>query len=194
MDASLYFPTEDETSFDNVQHISRSRPNSLKIYGSYVHTPRASKEESSSRKYSSASRYDRALSQEAPDSSSRRRKASIYCEDPPEVLSSSSAREESVSRQASFSRASSVLPDLETQDDDVVDVVTKLPVRNRTSHGVGQYDLERAATWAMIGSNKQEDDVKQHVSGVITPKQSVTETVTTKPSSVSQEIDYKKVE
>ena len=27
-------------------------------------------------------------------------------------------------------------------------------MRNRQSHGVSQYDLERAATWAMIGSNK----------------------------------------
>ena len=156
--------------------ISRSRPNSLKVYSSNDSTLRkTSTKEEPARKYSpgsrheNCSRYDRALSQET-NPYTRLRKTSIYCEDPPEL-----SRENSVARQSS--RASSILPDLETAAEEDIDqseacddqerklstnqkadeTVTKLPVRNRTSHGVGQYDLERAATWALIGSNKPDD-------------------------------------
>ena len=31
----------------------------------------------------------------------------------------------------------------------------------RTSHGVGQYDLERASTWAMIGFGKPQSEVME---------------------------------
>lgn len=62
----------------------------------------------------------------------------------------------------------------------------------RTSHGVGQYDLERAATWALIGKNQPEQPQQQHQSSV-TPNN--TETVNDKVhcSDSSSEIDYKKV-
>ena len=60
------------------------------------------------------------------------------------------------SRESSVSRASSVLPHLEPGDE-TEEKIRRRPVRNRQSHGVSQYDLERAATWAMIGSNKSQE-------------------------------------
>ena len=63
----------------------------------------------------------------------------------------------------------------------------------RTSHGVGQYDLERAATWALIGKNQPEQPQPQHQSFETAANN--TETVNDKVqcSDSSSEIDYKKV-
>ena len=81
------------------------------------------------------------------------------------------------------SRASSVVPDPELGEN-IEEAVRTKPVRNRQSHGVSQYDLERAATWAMIGSNKsqaggEETERSQESTGPVI--------------SDSCQIDYKKV-
>ena len=47
---------------------------------------------------------------------------------------------------------------------------------------MGQYDLERAATWAMIGSHKHQDDTKHN-----------NIEVTDDNAHTNSEIDYKKV-
>ena len=86
------------------------------------------------------------------------------------------------SRDCSVSRASSEVPELEVGDLAEEKVRTK-PVRNRQSHGVSQFDLERAATWAMIGSNKSP--------GPLQP-QPVLESAVVENSETNQ-IDYKKV-
>ena len=81
------------------------------------------------------------------------------------------------------SRAASVLPDLELPGDDDLERVRTKPVRNRQSHGVSQYDLERAATWAMIGSNKS----------ITNDSKSEQEAIPVQMKNETSEIDYKKV-
>ena len=63
----------------------------------------------------------------------------------------------------------------------------------RTSHGVGQYDLERASTWAMIGSSTSKPEPEpgpgtqqQPAAPLQPPPQQVT--------SKEPEVDYKKVQ
>ena len=72
---------------------------------------------------------------------------------------------------SSEARASSVLPDLQGGEGDRT-------VRNRQSHGVSQYDLERAATWALIGSNKSQPPPSDQ---------------STSSQTQTSHIDYKKV-
>ena len=81
------------------------------------------------------------------------------------------------------SRAASVLPDLELPGEDDLERVRTKPVRNRQSHGVSQYDLERAATWAMIGSNKS----------ITNDSKSEQEAIPVQMKNETSEIDYKKV-
>ena len=96
------------------------------------------------------------------------------------------ARKSSVFGAPDRSRECSVGPDPELGDNIEEKIRTK-PVRNRQSHGVSQYDLERAATWAMIGSNKPQGAVE-------TPRgQKSTETVNTNSGNKESQIDYKKV-
>ena len=78
---------------------------------------------------------------------------------------------------SSVSRASSVLPDLQAGEEDQEGRVRE-PVRNRQSHGVSQYDLERAATWALIGSNKSQPPPSDQ---------------STSSQTQTSHIDYKKV-
>ena len=88
--------------------------------------------------------------------------------------------------EADRSRECSVGPDLEVGDNIEEKIRTK-PVRNRQSHGVSQYDLERAATWALIGSNKSQDTGgEQH-------GQESTSTVNSDGGNKDSQIDYKKV-
>ena len=91
------------------------------------------------------------------------------------------------SRECSVSRASSVVPELELADNIEEKVRTK-PVRNRQSHGVSQFDLERAATWAMIGSNKSQG------TGQTQPlQQSPVIEKSEGENNQTNQIDYKKV-
>ena len=94
------------------------------------------------------------------------------------------------SRECSVSRASSVVPDLELGETSEEKIRTK-PVRNRQSHGVSQYDLERAATWAMIGSNKSQGAGQTQPGLQSTGRESV-EAVRENQNQTNQ-IDYKKV-
>ena len=90
-------------------------------------------------------------------------------------------------------RASSVLPDLEvTEEADIDERISTKPVRNRQSHGVSQYDLERAATWAMIGSNKGPG--LNHRDGFQSDRKSGEESSHDDlTKNKTSEIDYKKV-
>ena len=60
----------------------------------------------------------------------------------------------------------------------------------RTSHGVGQYDLERASTWAMIGSSKPPEPGPGHQQPPAAPLQPSPPQV----GSKEPEVDYKKVQ
>ena len=139
VDASVYFQDADKSSsnFDDFSsNISRSRPNSVKYSVSHEENPyrkylgstynAASSSFASEGKYSA---HSRAASQEAPRSRAssvcrdsepqRRRKSSVWGEAP------------EVGVVTSASRASSVLPDLEDAEAELVETTTKRPVRNR---------------------------------------------------------------
>ena len=141
VDASVYFQDGDKSSsyFDDLSStISRSRPSSVKYSVSHEENPyrkysgstynAASSSFASEGKYSAHS-TSRAASQEAPRSRAssvvrdseppRRRKSSVWGEAP------------EVGVVTSASRASSVVPDLEDAEAEVVETMTKRPVRNR---------------------------------------------------------------
>ena len=101
------------------------------------------------------------------------------------LISRLRARKSSVFGAPDRSRECSVGPDLELVDN-VEEAIRTKPVRNRQSHGVSQYDLERAATWAMIGSNKSQDTGEPR-------GQESTGTVNTDGGNKDSQIDYKKV-
>ena len=63
----------------------------------------------------------------------------------------------------------------------------------RTSHGVGQYDLERASTWAMIGSTTSKPEPEPGPG----PQQPPAAPLQPQPAQVTSkepEVDYKKVQ
>ena len=60
----------------------------------------------------------------------------------------------------------------------------------RTSHGVGQYDLERASTWAMIGSSKPPEAEP----GPQQPSAAPLQPPPPQVGSKEPEVDYKKVQ
>ena len=62
----------------------------------------------------------------------------------------------------------------------------------RTSHGVGQYDLERASTWAMIGSSKPPE--AEPGPGPQQPPAAPPQPPPPQVGSKEPEVDYKKVQ
>ena len=64
----------------------------------------------------------------------------------------------------------------------------------RTSHGVGQYDLERASTWAMIGSSKPPEPGPGPGPGPQQPPAAPPQPPPPQVGSKEPEVDYKKVQ
>ena len=121
------------------------------------------------------------LSREEYKTRSKSVDASLYLEERPGGVRRSHSTEDGRERtvrnrdpphtHSSESRGTSVLPDLQGGEGDRT-------VRNRQSHGVSQYDLERAATWALIGSNKSQPPPSDQ---------------STSSQAQTSHIDYKKV-
>ena len=63
----------------------------------------------------------------------------------------------------------------------------------RTSHGVGQYDLERASTWAMIGSTTSKPEPEPGP-GPQQPQAAPPQPSHPQVTSKEPEVDYKKVQ